>query len=346
VLLEQFVTYPAEESLVNGGAWAVARVLEVIDQDGEALDGRTAVTLRLDVRPLDGARPLRTKLRTNVAPDSLPHAGDRYLARYQPGAPGSTALLRPCLPDAPDASVITIEAPAYDDFIQHVRRSERNARMLRPTARLLLVAGPALLVAWPFVPIGPWPGAVALLAAVALLGCLMAMPRVGRIGNVARLTYEKPRIDLFALVASGRPAVALILGTAGSVAPDGTPMVRLRVRLEPLDQDDTPADPVEAERLVAMRRLSVPRLGERFAALYDPDRPECYVLTSPTPLPPAAGPREPDGSAAGEPPVRISRSELLSRLDRLSEDRLTGELSEAEFARCKTELLDEVHYHL
>jgi hypothetical protein len=217
-----------------------------------------------------------------------------------------------------------------------VRRSERNVRVLGPIGRLLLVAGLALLIAWYFGLLGPWPGGIVLLASIVVLRLVAGMPRFGAIDNVARSTYEQPKINLFALVASGRPAVAVILDTTQSVASDGTPMVRLRVRLQPLDQDHTRADGVEAERLVAMRRLSVPRLGERFAAIYDPNRPEHFVLTSPTPLPPAA--QQPP---AADAPARISGSQLMSQLDRVSIHRLTGELNEAEFTRRKTDLLSE-----
>lgn len=346
VLLEQFISYPAVESLVTGGDWAVARVLEAINEAGEALDGRPAVTLRVDVRPLDGAPAFRTKLRTNVAMDAMPHAGDRYLARYTPGVPRSTALLRPRLPDAPYDYV-------DDDFVARIRRSQRRVRAMDPFGRPLLIAGPVLLLAWIFVPIGPWPGAATLLAAVVLVSCVIRMPYYGGISNLARSTYEKPKVDVFALVASGRQGVALVLGAVPSVASDGTPMVLLRVRLEPPEQDGVPADAVEVERLMAMRPLNVPRLGERFPALYDGDRPDHFVLTSPTPLPPAVDPRAVDPRAlethavdTPEPPVRIDRSELISRLDRLSVDRLSGELTEEEFTRAKADLLGEASYHL
>ncbi|MEU7869914.1 SHOCT domain-containing protein [Dactylosporangium sp. NPDC049140] len=185
-------------------------------------------------------------------------------------------------------------------------------------------------------PTGQWAGYV---IGVALVLSSVTTVLVGRAtrkamaGMRAAIRDSLPTVTPDTLQTSGRAAVAEVLAVreTGTTVNDN-PIVGLRVRLTPTDG----GDPVEGEKNALVSRLNIPRVGERYAAGYDPGSPDSFVLiltvTDHTP----AHLRElyermRTEAAPGFDP--------LERLGKLNELRLAGALTEAEFERQKANLL-------
>ncbi|MET3423659.1 low affinity Fe/Cu permease [Actinoplanes tereljensis] len=186
-------------------------------------------------------------------------------------------------------------------------------------------------------PNGQWVGYI--IGATLVLSSL-ATVLVGRAtrkamaGMRAAIRDSLPAVTPDTLQTTGRAAVAEVLAVreTGTTVNDN-PVVGLRVRMTPTDG----GTPVEGEKNALVSRLNIPRVGERFAAGYDPGSPDSFVLilavTDHTP----AHLREVYERVR---PEATPGSDLLERLGKLNELRLAGALTEAEFERQKAKLLD------
>lgn len=152
-------------------------------------------------------------------------------------------------------------------------------------------------------------------------------------GMRAAIRDSLPTVTPDTLQTTGRAAVAEVLAVreTGTTVNDN-PIVGLRVRLTPTDG----GDPVEGEKNALVSRLNIPRVGERYAAGFDPGSPDSFVLiltvTDHTP----AHLRELYERMRTEATPGF---DPLERLGKLNELRLAGALTEAEFERQKAKLL-------
>jgi hypothetical protein len=186
-------------------------------------------------------------------------------------------------------------------------------------------------------PDGEWVGYV--IGAVMVLSGLTVVlvgraTRTAMAGMRAAIRDSLPTVTPDTLPTTGRAAVAEVLAVreTGTTVNDN-PVIGLRVRLTPADG----GAPVEGEKQALVSRLHIPRVGERFAAGYDPGRPDSFVLilevTDHTP----AHLRELHERVRAEAAPGF---DPLARLGQLNELRLAGALTEAEFERQKARLLD------
>jgi hypothetical protein len=119
---------------------------------------------------------------------------------------------------------------------------------------------------------------------------------------------------------------------------------RVLLTLDVTPSDESPPFRTSIKHLVS--RITVPRPGDRLAAVLDPAHPGTVVL-----VPgqgggaAAAAPPALVGSAAGVPgygtPDAGRADSAVSELERLARLRSSGALTEAEFARMKARILGE-----
>ena len=163
---------------------------------------------------------------------------------------------------------------------------------------------------------------------------------------------KKKREKAANLVATGARAV----GTVMSVNDTGTtmndnPRVRMLFRIEPIDG----SPPFEAEKTKFVSRVQIPRPGDRYPVWYDLGDADSWAFATVENDEGRAQIREMFGAAAetitgvGNPaaaaapaPVAAAPSDPVERLNKLSELRAAGVLTDAEFEAKKAEILAQI----
>jgi hypothetical protein len=146
------------------------------------------------------------------------------------------------------------------------------------------------------------------------------------------------------LVAQGKRGVGTVMSVQDTgVTINNNPRVQLRMRIEP--QDGSPA--FEAEKAITVSRVSVPRTGDRFPVFYDPAEPSNFGLgvgleAGAAPdvralFAQAAAARADASAPPATPPA--AGGDWVDELARLNQLRLSGALSDEEFAAAKSKLL-------
>lgn len=181
---------------------------------------------------------------------------------------------------------------------------------------------------------------------VAFGACFLLTPVLGIVALPVRLAARR-RAER--LLAEGAEAIGTVLAVDDTgVTINNNPRVRLRFRIEPVD--GFPA-PYEATKVATVSRLALPRPGDRYPVWFDRSDPQRWAFatsiepeaapgvrrlwdlakraTRPT-VPPPALPAAPAGN-------------VVSELGRLNEMRLSGAISDADFAQQTAALLDRLN---
>jgi hypothetical protein len=162
------------------------------------------------------------------------------------------------------------------------------------------------------------------------------------------------------LVATGRKAIGTVVRvTDTGVTINNSPRVRIAFSIAPLDG----TAPYEAEKTVTVSRLSIPRVGDRFPVWVDGSDPSWFAYGIPeteearqrvrdefgldlsqagTPTGPHAPEAALPAQAAGlESPAPGPATGAVQELERLAELRRRGEITDAEYAGLKAEVISE-----